>query len=44
MLTYLYIALESAPGGIARYWYTVTAGNYFGSNFPYGTLIVRLLA
>ena len=43
MLTYLYIAIGSALGGMARYWCMVTANHYLGNLFPWGTVIVNVL-
>ncbi len=42
-IEYLYIAIGSALGGMMRYWCMINASNYFGNNFPYGTLIVNIL-
>jgi CrcB protein len=39
----LLIALGAALGANARYLVGAWAGNYFGSDFPYGTFIVNIL-
>ncbi len=40
---YLWIALGSALGGVARYWCTGVAARLFGETFPWGTLFVNVL-
>lgn len=37
------IAIGGAFGAVARYWLTELASMMFGSEFPYGTLIVNVL-
>ena len=37
------IAIGGAFGAVARYWLTEVASIAFGSDFPYGTLIVNIL-
>lgn len=43
MGTYLWIALGSAIGGVARYWCSGLVARAFGETFPWGTLIVNVL-
>jgi CrcB protein len=43
MATYLWIALGSALGGIARYACSNLAVSWFGPIFPWGTLIINVL-
>jgi len=40
---YIWIAVGSAMGGIARYWCSGVAARYFGATFPWGTLIVNVV-
>ena len=42
MLTYLWIALGSALGGMARYACSSLIANWFGQGFPWGTLLVNV--
>lgn len=42
MLSYLYVALGSAVGGMARYGCAGLAARQFGTSFPWGTLIVNV--
>ena len=39
---YLYVALGSAFGGMARYWLT-QMGNVWWGVFPWGTLVINIL-
>src|SRR5207245_7769436 len=39
---YLWIAIGSALGGVARYWCSGVAARMFGATFPWGTLIVNV--
>jgi CrcB protein len=41
-MTYLWVALGSAVGGVARYGVSGLAARTFGSFFPWGTLIVNV--
>jgi len=41
-MTYLWIALGSALGGVARFWCSGVAARAFGETFPWGTLIVNV--
>jgi CrcB protein len=40
---YLWIAVGSALGGVARYWCSGMAARLLGETFPYGTLFVNVL-
>ena len=42
MLSYIWVALGSALGGVARYGCSGFAARYFGQTFPWGTLIVNV--
>ncbi len=42
MITYLWIAIGGALGSVARYGATNLFSNWFGANFPWGTLIVNV--
>ncbi len=43
MTTYLWIAIGSALGGMARYWCSGVAARLIGETFPWGTLIVNVV-
>ena len=43
MATYLWIALGSALGGVARYWSSGFVAQHIGETFPFGTLAVNIL-
>lgn len=43
MLAYLWIAIGSALGGMARYWCSGVAALLIGETFPWGTLIVNVV-
>ncbi len=43
MMTYLWIAIGSALGGMARHWCTMVATALFGAAFPWGTLFINIL-
>ena len=43
MLTYLWIAIGSALGGMARYGMSRAVALQFGETFPWGTLTVNIL-
>ena len=43
MLTYLWIAIGSALGGIARHWCTMVGTAWWGAAFPWGTLVINVL-
>ena len=42
MQPYLWIAVGSALGGMARYWCTGAAARLFGETFPWGTMVVNV--
>ena len=41
-ITYLWVALGAAIGGCARYALSGVVGNWLGTTFPWGTLIVNV--
>jgi CrcB protein len=41
-MIYLWIALGSALGGVARYWLGGAVDQRFGETFPWGTMMVNL--
>ncbi|MDE2164769.1 MAG: fluoride efflux transporter CrcB [Alphaproteobacteria bacterium] len=41
-MTYLWIALGSALGGIARFWCSSTIDRMIGETFPWGTFMVNV--
>ena len=43
MQSYLWIAIGSALGGMARYWCSGVVARMFGETFPWGTLIVNVV-
>lgn len=43
MHSYLWIAIGSALGGMARFWCSGLAARLFGETFPWGTLIVNVV-
>jgi CrcB protein len=43
MQNYLWVALGSALGGVARYWSTAIAARLIGETFPWGTLIANVM-
>jgi CrcB protein len=43
MAAYLWIAVGSALGGVARYWCSGVAARFMGETFPLGTIIVNVL-
>ncbi|MCL2430209.1 MAG: fluoride efflux transporter CrcB [Alphaproteobacteria bacterium] len=42
MTTYMWIAIGSALGGMARHWCTMAATAWFGASFPWGTLFINI--
>ena len=42
MVTYIWIAIGSALGGMARYWCSGFAARLIGETFPWGTIIVNV--
>jgi fluoride exporter len=43
MVTYLWIGLGSALGGMARYWCSGVVADRIGETFPWGTLTVNVV-
>ena len=43
MESYIWIAVGSALGGVARYWCSGVAARLIGETFPWGTLIVNVI-
>jgi CrcB protein len=43
MQVYLWIAIGSALGGMARFWCSGMAADLIGETFPWGTLIVNIV-
>ena len=43
MAAYLWIAVGSALGGVARYWCSGVAARLIGETFPWGTIIVNII-
>lgn len=43
MAAYLWIAVGSALGGMARYWCTGFVGARLGNEFPWGTIFINIL-
>ncbi len=41
-LVYLWVALGSALGGVARFWAAGFVGSRLGAAFPFGTIIVNI--
>ncbi|MGZ8395156.1 MAG: fluoride efflux transporter CrcB [Rhodoplanes sp.] len=42
-MAYVWIAIGSALGGVARYWCSGVAARTIGETFPWGTLIVNVV-
>jgi fluoride exporter len=42
MISYLWIGIGSALGGMARYWSSDLAARWFGETFPWGTFIANV--
>jgi CrcB protein len=42
MLSYIWIAVGSALGGVARFWVSGIVARQFGETFPWGTLLVNV--
>jgi CrcB protein len=42
VLTYIWIGLGSALGGMGRYWCTNVVARHFGEHLPWGTIIVNV--
>ncbi len=43
MMAYVWIAIGSALGGVARYWCSGVAARMISETFPWGTLIVNVV-
>ncbi len=43
MMVYLYVALGSALGGMARYGVGLAAARLLGSGFPWGTILINVV-
>jgi len=43
MITYLWIGLGSALGGMARYWMSGAIARAIGETFPWGTFVVNVV-
>jgi fluoride exporter len=43
MITYFWVALGSALGGMARYWCTGLVAARFGDAFPWGTIAINVV-
>ena len=43
MVTYFWIALGSALGGVARYWSSGLIATHIGETFPFGTIFVNVV-
>jgi len=43
MAAYLWIAVGSALGGVARFWCSGVAARFMGETFPWGTIIVNVV-
>lgn len=43
MTTYVWIAIGSALGGMARHWCTAVGTAWFGAAFPWGTLLINII-
>jgi CrcB protein len=42
-MTYAWVALGSALGGMARYWLVLATFPLFGPAFPWGTVLINIL-
>ena len=42
MLAYLWIAIGSALGSVARFWFSGVVARQFGETFPWGTILVNV--
>jgi len=43
VVTYFWIAVGSAIGGVTRYWCSVMTARWLGETFPWGTIFVNIL-
>ncbi len=42
-MSYIWVAIGSAIGGVARFWCSGVAARLFGETFPWGTIIVNVV-
>ncbi len=42
-MAYLWVAVGSALGGMARYWMTIAVATVTGPSFPWGTIAINIL-
>ena len=42
-MTYLWVGIGSAMGGIARYWMSLAVAAFTGPSFPWGTILINIL-
>ena len=43
VLPYFWVALGSAIGGVARYWFTGFGNRLMGADFPWSTIIINIV-
>ena len=43
MASYLWVAIGSALGGVARYWFSGVVARLVGETFPWGTLFINII-
>ena len=43
MASYFWIAIGSALGGVARYWFSGVVARLIGETFPWGTLFINII-
>lgn len=42
VMSYIWVAIGSAIGGVARFWCSGVAARLFGETFPWGTILVNV--
>ena len=42
MITYLWVAVGAALGGVGRYWLSGLVAEHIGETFPWGTLVINV--
>ena len=42
-ITYIWVAIGSALGGVARFWFGLFAARLWGETFPWGTIIINIV-
>lgn len=42
MVTYLWVAVGAAIGGVGRYWLSGVVADWIGETFPWGTLVINV--